>query len=101
MIQKKNPLVRTACYYWAAHESNAQISRSKFFLRQKRQNGGWNSQRALHVPFPHNGANLWGGDGSFQVIWQTDLEVDLEQTKNYCVELVALYLQQMIKHSIQ
>ena len=33
----------------------------------------------------------WGqflrrGDVSFQVIWRTDLEVDLERTQNYCVE---------------
>ena len=55
---------------------------------------------ACPIP-PQWGQFLWGGDGSFQVIWQTDLEVDLGQTKNYCVELVALYLQQMIKYSIQ
>ena len=33
---------------------------------------------------------------SFQVVWQTDLEVDLELTQNYCIELLALYLHQMI-----
>ena len=36
------------------------------------------------------------GDGSFQVVWRTDLEVDLTRTQNYCVELLALYLRQMI-----
>ena len=35
----------------------------------KRQNGGWNSQEALHVTFPLQwGSFLQGGDGSFQVI---------------------------------
>ena len=33
---------------------------------------------------------------SFQVVWQTDLEVDLELTQNYCIELLALYLHRMI-----
>ena len=36
------------------------------------------------------------GEGSFQVIWRTDLEVDLERTHNYCVELLSLYLRRMI-----
>ena len=39
---------------------------------------------------------LRGGDGSLQVVWRTDLEVDLEQTQHYCVELLALYLRRMI-----
>ena len=43
----------------------------------------------------------WGrfqrrGDGSFQVIWRTDLEVDLERTQNYCVKLLSLYLRRII-----
>ena len=63
-----------------------QEMRSKFSLCQKRQNGGCNSQKAFHVPSPLQwGQFLQGGDGSFQVIWQTYLEVDLEQTKTYCV----------------
>ena len=28
------------------------------------------------------------GDSYFQVVWRTDLEVDLERTQNYCVELI-------------
>ena len=39
---------------------------------------------------------LRGGEGSFQVFWRTDLEVDLEQRQNYSVELLALYLRRMI-----
>ena len=39
---------------------------------------------------------LQGGDRSFQVVWRTDLEVDLEQTQNYYLGLLALYLCQMI-----
>ena len=64
---------------------------------QKRQNGGRNSQKALRVPFPFQwGRFLRGGDGSFQVVGRTHLEVDLEQTQNYYVEYLALYLRRMI-----
>lgn len=42
-----------------------------------------------------------GGDGSFQVFWWTDLEVDLERTQNCCMELWALYLHQMINSMMQ
>ena len=64
---------------------------------QKRQNGGRNSQKALRVPFPFQwGRFLKGGDGSFQVVGRTHLEVDLEQTQNYYVEYLALYLRRMI-----
>ena len=63
---------------------------------QKRQNGGRNSQKALPVPFPFNGPILREADRSFQVVWRTDLEVDLKRTKNYCVVLVAIYLHRMI-----
>ena len=64
---------------------------------KKRQNGRQNSQKALHVPFPLQWNQiLQGGDRSFQVIWRTDLEVDLEQTQNYYLGLLALYLCQMI-----
>ena len=64
---------------------------------KKRPNGGQISQKALHVPFPIQwGWFLQGGDMSFQVVWQTDLEVDLELTQNYCIELLALYFHRMI-----
>ena len=64
---------------------------------EKRQNGGQNSQKAFCVPFLlHWGQFLSGGDRSFQVIWQTHLDVDLKPTQNYCVELLALFLRQMI-----
>ena len=35
------------------------------------------------------------GEGAFQVVWRTDLEVDLKRTQNYCVESLALYLRGM------
>ena len=63
--------------------------RGKFFPCQKRQNGGRNFQKALRVPFHRSmGPILRGGDGSLQVVWRTDLEVDLEQTQHYCVEFI-------------
>ena len=55
------------------------------FSVEKRQNGGRLNQKALCVPL-----------GSFQLVWRTDLEVDLERTQNYCVELFALYLRRTI-----
>ena len=55
------------------------------FSVEKRQNGGRLNQKALCVPL-----------GSFQLVWRTDLEVDLERTQNYCVELFALYPRLMI-----
>ena len=56
-----------------------------------------NSQRVLRIPPPPSPRLLWGrflqgGDGLSQVVWRTDLEVDLTRTQNYCVELLALYL---------
>ena len=55
------------------------------FSVENRQNGGRLNQRALRVPL-----------GSFQDVLRKDLEVDLERTQNYCVELFALYLRRMI-----
>ena len=64
---------------------------------KKRQNGRQNSQKALRVPFPLQWNQiLQGGDGSFQVVWRTDLEFHLEKTQNYCLGLLALDLCQMI-----
>ena len=37
-----------------------------------------------------------GRGGLFHVVWRTDLEVHLERTQNYCVELLALHLRRMI-----
>ena len=54
-------------------------------------------QNALCVPLLLQwGLFLRGGDGSFQVVWQTDVEVDLEQMQNYCLETLALFLCRMI-----
>ena len=55
------------------------------FSVENRQNSGRLNQRALRVPL-----------GSFQDVLRKDLEVDLERTQNYCVELFALYLRRMI-----
>ena len=55
------------------------------FSVENRQNGGRLNQRALRVPL-----------GSFQDVLRKDLEVYLERTQNYCVELFALYLRRMI-----
>ena len=89
--------------YWAAPEGNTQPKNERqhsFYMYryvQKRQNSRQNSQRVLRVPFPLQWDHiLQGGDGSFQVVWQTDLEVDFEQIQNYCLGLLVLYLHQMI-----
>ena len=48
---------------------------------EKLQNGGRNSQKALTVPFPFKwGRFLQRGDWPFQIVWRTDLEVDVERT---------------------
>ena len=48
---------------------------------EKLQNGGRNSQKALTVPFPLEcGRFLQGGDWPFQIVWRTDLEVEVERT---------------------
>ena len=73
-------------HYLAAREGNAQ-SRGTFRLCQKM---GTVPQKALRVPFPLQcGQFLQGWDRSFQVFRQTDLEVDVEQMQNYCMELLA------------
>ena len=47
-------------------------------------------------PLPLQLGTIFAGRGRvFQVVWWTDLEVDLEQTQNHCVELLALYPQLM------
>ena len=51
-----------------------------------RQNGRRNSQKALRGPFPLQWRRfLRGRDGSFQVVWRTELKVYFERTHNYCV----------------
>lgn len=76
-------------HYLAAREGNAQ-SRNTLSLCQKM---GAKPQKALGVPFPLQcGQFLQGWDRSFQVLRQTDLEVDLEQTQYYCMEWPDIYL---------
>ena len=63
-------------YYWAA---GGRKNGACLICAAKRQNGGRNSQKALHVPFLLQlGRFLQGGVESLQVVWQTDLEVDLK-----------------------
>ena len=66
---------------------------------EKRPNGGRNFQKTVHVPFPL-GPIFRGGDASFQVVWRTDLEVDLENEHKIilcsywpyiCAELLCKY----------
>ena len=68
-------------HHWAAREGNA-LSRNFFCLcRKTEKDEGRNSQKALTVPFPlHCGRFLQGGDWPFQIVWRTDLEVDVERT---------------------
>ena len=81
---------------WGQHAIKKWEANS-FYVKKKRQIGGQNFLKTLHVPFPLQwGLFLWGGDRSFLVIWQTELEVDLEWTQNYSLELLALYLCRMI-----
>ena len=50
---------------------------------QRKQNGGQNSQNALRVSLDRSRfLRGWVGNGSFQVVWRTDLEVDLERNIN-------------------
>ena len=61
---------------------------------KKRENGGWIFQKALRVLLPPQwGRYLGGGDWSFKVVWQTEMEVELERTKiiawSYCPYIYA------------
>ena len=58
---------------------------------EKRPNGRNGISRKLFMSLFPWGRFLGGGDASFQVVWRTDLEVDLERTQNYFVELLALF----------
>ena len=62
------------------HEMRSSIlSMSK---KDKMANGS-SRRHCLCCPIP---TSMRGGDGSCQVVWWTDLEVDLERTQNYCVD---------------
>ena len=54
--------------------------------------------RSLFVcPIPHSMGLIFAGRGHvISGCLATDLEVDLELTQNYCIELLALYLHRMI-----
>ena len=79
--------------YWAACECKLPNQEMSHIYVKNRQNGRRSSQNTLRVP-----PSLHGADSRAEgkVIWRTDLEVDLEWTQNYCVELLALYLPWMI-----
>ena len=59
-------------------------------MAEGNRRGLWLSHASL------NGADFAGRGRSFQVVWRTDLKVDLDRTQNCCVEFLALYLRQMI-----
>ena len=81
---------------WGQHAIQKWEANS-FYVKKKRQNGGQNFLKTLHVPFPLQwGLFLLEGDRSFLVIWQTELKVDLEWTQHYSLELLPLYLCPMI-----
>ena len=80
---------------YSAKYIDTQIKKCIFFFYVKtRQNGGWNSLKALHVPFPFQwGLFWWGGNRSFQVVWQTDLIGSQFGTNTKLLEeLLALYI---------
>ena len=76
-------------FYWAARQGNAQSRNTSCSYRKKTK---WPTEFLENCSclFPW-GRFLRGGDASFQVVWRTDLEVDLERTQNYFVELLALF----------
>ena len=64
----------TQASYWAAREGNAHQEIPSIYV-EKRQNGGRNAQKALHVPFPLQ----WGrgmdhlrssGEQTWKSIWK-------------------------------
>ena len=71
------------------------IKKYLLFISKKDQMADGISRKLFMSLFPW-GRFLRGGDASFQVVWRTDLEVDLERTQNYFVELLALYLRRII-----
>ena len=78
-----------------------QEMRSTFFLCQKKTKWRMDLPEGFVCPIPPSKGPIiagrsWAEDGSFQVVWRTDLEVDLEGTQNYCVELLALYPHRVI-----
>ena len=87
-------------YYWAARKGNVQ-SRISFHLCRGKTKWRTELPEGFAYPPPRSPPLLWGrflqgGDGLSQVVWRTDLEVDLTRTQNYCVELLALYLRRTI-----
>ena len=76
----------------AASEGNAQLRNYLPSMSKKDKMTNGTPRRDL----PPQGRVSREGDGSFQVVWRTSLDVDLERTQNYCVELLALYLRPMI-----
>ena len=67
-------------------------------MSKKRQNGRRNSQETLCIPFPLVMEPIFAGRGrviSGRLANRLGT-VDLEQTQNYCVELLVLYLRGMI-----
>ena len=83
-------------FYWAARLRATLNQEIPLVHIEKRPNGRNGISRKLFMSLFPWGRFLRGGDASFQVVWRTDLEVDLERTQNYFVELLALYLRRII-----
>ena len=67
------------------------------FLRQKNTKWRIVHREGVALPTSPPMKPIFVGRGrSFQVVWRTDLGVDLDRTQNYFVELLALYLRRMI-----
>ena len=81
--------------YWAA--CGTQLW-NELSLSQKDKRVDCSPRRHSISHSPYNGADFWeeGMGHYFKVVQRTDLEVNLEQTQNYCRELLALYPCQMI-----
>ena len=77
--------------YWDARQGNAQ-SRITFHLCREKTKWQTKLPEGFTCPIPPSmELILRGGNGSFQVVWRTHLEVDLKRTQNYWAELLALY----------
>ena len=62
-------------FYWAAHGGNTQ-SRNELCLCQKKTKWQMELPEGFECPIPTLvGRFLQGGDGLFQVLWSTDMEV--------------------------
>ena len=86
---KENPSYQDD--YWDARQGN---DRSRITFHLCREKTKWRKKlpEGFTCPIPPSmKLILRGGNGSFQVVWRTHLEVDLKRTQNYWAELLVLY----------